>query len=1056
MRLGVCARGVALAAVLALSSPARGQTYTWNQPAGGDWNTAANWLGGGFPATPGTVAVFGDVTSEANAVTFAAGATTGELRFSDVNLWSSSAVYTIGSPGQALTLSNGAAANLITVSGVTRTNQTVAANVTIGTAQPLTINNNGAPGVNTLTLTGTVDGSAAGTALNVAGWSNTTISGAIGANVGVLTKSGTGTLVLSGANAYTGGTVVNGGLVSVTNDNNLGAPGTGVTLNGGGLLFPQVVGSGRNITLGAGGGTILVPVGAPPSPTTLTGVISGGGGLTVDGGQYLTLQGSNTYTGPTVINNAGLTVNSALGGGTGRLVNTSSITINGYVGGQIGLLAIENGLVSDGNRVNDTAPITLNGGLVSFLPPLTSAATETVGNLTVRGFGTVYGNQIPGGFGTGTLAFGTLTRSDAFSTLYVGGPVAGASVAGSTVQVTFAGGVPTPGGSGVTIGIVPWIGGDRGGMTGTPPSPTGAPSGYAETLYTYTSNGLVALDPRAGTNFQQVGAGNALNGGSPTARHNALTGDPAAVASNVAVLSLVQNPNSTASSTINGTATLTVGTSTAVGAIANVNVLVFNGPTLNFFTNGTVNNTGYIYLGNEFFIADGVMAGTVGTSRITGAGGLVVSSDSDDARNTLYLINKINPNTFSGGLYLNGSARVAFDTADTQLGAPGGVISFRGGSLRYLGAAAVTLSTGGLDRPLQMTAAGGGLISVEDPAGVVTVPGLVSGPEQLTVTGPGTLVLANTANTYAGGTTVGDSTLVVGGPGSLGTGPVTFGTVIGAGTFSGGTLKFNSGGGLAANVNFAFPAAIDTNGNNVTLAGVVSGPGATFAKNGLGTLTLAGANTYAGDTVVNAGNLLVANTTGSGTGYGAVTVNPGAGFGGSGSVAGPVAVAAGGKLVVGTVAGPGTLTLHGATTLVSGSTFQVVLAGSTPGTGYSQLVVPAGGKLDLGGATLATTLSYSPPSTDKLYLVDNQNPVGVGLTGTFAGLPTDGSTVTLPGGGTAQISYHGDSGSFALSGGNDVVLYNFSSAAVPEPGSVLGLAVVALATAAGRRGRRAR
>src|SRR5207248_886442 len=150
----------------------------------------------------------------------------------------------------------------------------------------------------------------------------------------------------------------------------------------------------------------------------------------------------------------------------------------------------------------------------------------------------------------------------------------------------------------------------------------------------------------------------------------------------------------------------------------------------------------------------------------------------------------------------------AFDTADTQLGAAGGVISFRGGSLRYTGIGAVTLATGVTNRPLDMNSAGGGLMSVESGTGVLTVPGLVSGPEQLAKIGPGTLVLSNAANTYAGGTSLGDGTLAVAGPGSLGTGPLTLGVTIGAATYSGGTLRFNGGGTLSASVTHAFSATI--------------------------------------------------------------------------------------------------------------------------------------------------------------------------------------------------------------------------------------------------------
>ena len=59
-------------------------------------------------------------------------------------------------------------------------------------------------------------------------------------------------------------------------------------------------------------------------------------------------------------------------------------------------------------------------------------------------------------------------------------------------------------------------------------------------------------------------------------------------------------------------------------------------------------------------------------------------------------------------------------------------------ALRYLGTGAVTLATSGTNRPLELSAAGGGIISIETATGILTVPGLISGTEQLTVTGPGT------------------------------------------------------------------------------------------------------------------------------------------------------------------------------------------------------------------------------------------------------------------------------------------------------------------------------
>lgn len=1032
-----------LATLLLAPAAARAQTtYTWNQPTtGGVWQTPANWLPtSGPPGVATDIAIFGNVATGANSVTLSTNVTIGELRFADVTANSLTAAYTIGSSSQTITLSNGTSAGLISVLGATNANQTVAAKVTAGPTQPYSIVNNGVAGVTTLTLSGAQAATTSGTALNVSGQSNTTISGAIGGTIGTLTKSGAGELTLSAANAYAGGTVINGGIVNVSNNNQLGATGAagGVTLNGGSLRFTNAsFTSARAFNLGANGGTFLTNLGdGLISNPTIAGAISGGGSMTVDSGVgvatggYLALQASNGYTGATIVNNAGLLLTSdLLGTVDGRLTQTSSITINGYVGRQVGVLDLQNILHVNSNRVNDTAPITLNGGILSFGAGTAGSVNEVLGNLTVRGFGTLFTNQLgsQGGLGAASMSFGTLSQTDSFSTLYVGGAVAkGTSVGGTSIQVTFGGTGPalSGGGSGQTIGIVPWIGGDS--------VPGGAPTAVASTLYSYDSTpgsgGLFPLDTTTTANFNQVPAGGSFNGLTPgVPKNNAITGSPGILNTNVTILSLAQNgsASNTSASTFTGSGTLTVST----GAVVNFNQLIFNGPTLNF---GPA--TGYLWLGNEVAIQN--------SSAITGSGGLVVSSNSGDGTNELILTNTAG-NSFTGGLYINGTARVAFDTSDSQLGSAGEKISFRGGTLWYIGGSSISLSS----RPLEMSAAGGGIIRVETSGVTLTIPGLISGTEQLTLTGPGTVALTNTGSTYSGGTTIGDSIVGIAGPGSLGTGGITLGTKIGTDTFSGGTLRFDAAMTLTANINHAISSRLDTNGNNVTLSGIISGNGATLTKTGAGTLTLAGPNTYSGNTTINAGTVLSANSSGSATGYGSVTVNNGATLGGVGIIAGPVSVASGGKLLTGASNGLGQLTMAGKTTLASGSTYQTTLAGTTAGSQFGQLIVKSGGSIDLGSSTFAPTLSYVPNNADKLFLINNQNASG-GLSGTFNGLANN-ATITFGDGTTAQISYFGDIGSGNITGGNDLVLYNFVP--VPEPTMVLGLGAVAFGGLAWRR-----
>jgi MYXO-CTERM domain-containing protein len=92
---------------------------------------------------------------------------------------------------------------------------------------------------------------------------------------------------------------------------------------------------------------------------------------------------------------------------------------------------------------------------------------------------------------------------------------------------------------------------------------------------------------------------------------------------------------------------------------------------------------------------------------------------------------------------------------------------------------------------------------------------------------------------------------------------------------------------------------------NLILSGVVSnnttvGFNTRLAKEGTGALTLSNANTFAGGVTVSAGSLFVENTTGSGTGSGAVTVQSGAVLGGNGSIGGSVTFNAGSKFAFST------------------------------------------------------------------------------------------------------------------------------------------------------------
>jgi outer membrane autotransporter protein len=124
------------------------------------------------------------------------------------------------------------------------------------------------------------------------------VSAALG-GAGALTKSGGGTVTLSAANTYSGGTSLNAGVLKVSADNNLGAATGGLTFNGGTLQLGASfdLSSSRAITLNSGGGTVATN----GFNTTIAQAISGTGGLTKAGPGKLTLSGVNAYTGATAI-----------------------------------------------------------------------------------------------------------------------------------------------------------------------------------------------------------------------------------------------------------------------------------------------------------------------------------------------------------------------------------------------------------------------------------------------------------------------------------------------------------------------------------------------------------------------------------------------------------------------------------------------------------------------------------------------------------------------------------------------------------------------------------
>jgi len=161
-------------------------------------------------------------------------------------------------------------------------------------------------------------------------------------------------------------------------------------------------------------------------------------------------------------------------------------------------------------------------------------------------------------------------------------------------------------------------------------------------------------------------------------------------------------------------------------------------------------------------------------------------------------------------------------------------------------------------------------------SGTLTIDGEISGGG----TGiyvQGTLVL-NHANTFGGGSgsvLIGNGTLVAGDDRALSTARITT-------QFSSATLSANKDVTLANNfsLNPSTDLTVDTAGHAISLTGRIQansggGSAARLIKNGLGTLTLSGNNTYAGGTVLNQGTLSVSSDSNLGDVNGGITFDGG-------------------------------------------------------------------------------------------------------------------------------------------------------------------------------------
>ena len=231
------------------------------------------------------------------------------------------------------------------------------------------------------------------------------------------------------------------------------------------------------------------------------------------------------------------------------------------------------------------------------------------------------------------------------------------------------------------------------------------------------------------------------------------------------------------------------------------------------------------------------------------------------------------------------------------------------------------------------------------------------------------------------------------------------------------------------------------------------GMGSGIIKDGSGTLTITGNNSYSGGTTVNSGTLLV-NGRGD-LGDGNITVNNSGTLGGDstspiisrgvfGNGNTHLTVAAGGNLAPGNGGNNTAVITVNALTLEPASNFRIDINGTIPGIGYDRLVVTASGngRFVITNSNLVVTVGTTL-SVGQAFLIGVRTSAGP-ITGQFA----QGNTVTGSDGTVFLINYNGGPDA------NDIVLTVIQAAPVPEPSTWIGGALTIAGLAFTQRQRR--
>lgn len=880
-------------------------------------------------------------------------------------------LHTSRSSSQALA-SGGATTNTLrfTAAAAITFNSTTPGTLTLESGGILVASGTGATSIGGTGTRGTLSSSTGDVVVHQQSTSGTlTINSVI--NGSYLTKSGDGTLALSATNLFTGGTIINGGTLSIAAFGNLGATAAGVTLNGGTLAITTGTfttsgttfsASQHPITIGPAGGTFNFTANVSLQGGGLTGsgtlVKMGAGAVNVG-------SNSSSFSGDIIINGGSIVMNSSQFGSVASLTvnNGGTFEVNDDATAGFGIVSggrfYLNGNGSNGNgaiRITDQSPNEYGTGN----DPRTTMSNEIVLQTTARvqvDNAALVGSYSQLTFTNNVTGAGGLVKGGAGTLVLTGrdNSYAGStSVENGTLRLDLGNdrlptGTTVSLGTGATSGML-----QLNGYSQTLAGLTTAGTGAANAVIggSGTSTSMLTLNAAAGSQTYSGTLGG--TGGNDTGINNNLgftKSGPGSVT--------LEKANTYTGPTVVAQGTLVLGDANALGhggaslATGDPGTTVQAGATLDL--NGKTNVQEILTLNGTGAGGAGALVNNGSTPASIGSG-IASLNVSPSATTGWSAASTLTVDAPPGGATATASAQFGISTGSLSLTNGGSgftlssaVVNVEGGS-----GAAVAVSLGVTSASYTITPG----TTTYSTAPTVTLSNGATGVANLdanglvtsiTVTNPGSGFIGTPTLTFSGGTTTFSGTLPTG-AGNNSNYTITALNVVNAGsgftavptvTITGGTgatavgvdgnfvlngiSVTNGGSGYASapsvtingaatatanvsEVKLASDSSIGGSGD-LTIHAVVSG-GHTLTKEGTGTATLTGANTYAGSTVVHAGTLQVGASGAGTTGSGNVIVDGStAVLAGTGSILGSYTTVTLGTIEPGDNGGTGTGTL---------------------------------------------------------------------------------------------------------------------------------------------------